>query len=80
MQCVFCGGTLKREMVTFTYEDDDRFILVEHVPAEVCSRCGEKLYTPEVTDVLLEFAKHPTKPVRIRHIPVYDFVAIPMNA
>jgi HTH-type transcriptional regulator/antitoxin MqsA len=80
MKCVFCGGTLKHEMVTFTYDDDDQYILVEHVPAEVCSRCGEKLYTPEVTDALLAFAKHLTEPIKIRQVPVYDFATIPVSA
>jgi YgiT-type zinc finger domain-containing protein len=80
MKCVFCGGTLKRDLVTFTYEDEDTYMLVEHVPAEVCSQCGEKLYTPEVTEALCAFAKHPMEPVKMRQVPVYDFPGIPVRA
>ena len=47
MKCSFCGGELKNTTVTFSYEEDETYILVEHVPAEVCSQCGEKLYTPD---------------------------------
>jgi len=36
MKCVFCGGTLKEKLVTFNYEEGDRYLIVEHVPAEVC--------------------------------------------
>ena len=73
MKCTFCGGKLKKTTVTFSYEEDETYLLVEHVPAEVCSQCGEKLYTPEVTEALLQLAKHPVKPAKIIHVPVYDF-------
>jgi HTH-type transcriptional regulator/antitoxin MqsA len=73
MKCVFCGGKVVKKEVTFTYEEDDKYLIVEHVPAEVCTRCGEKMYTPEVTDELLRFARKESKPVRKVEVPVYDF-------
>ena len=73
MECTFCGGELKKTTVTFSYEEDDTYIFVEHVPAEVCPQCGEKLYTPEVTEALLKIAGQPIKPDRFIQVPVYDF-------
>ena len=73
MKCTFCGGKLKKTTVTFSYEEDDTYIFVEHVPAEVCPQCGEKLYTPEVTEALLKIARQPIKPAKIIQVPVYDF-------
>ena len=73
MKCVFCGGNVERKMVTFTYEEDDKYLFVENVPAEVCTRCGEKTYSPEVTDQLLKFAKDGVKPAKIIKVPVFDF-------
>jgi YgiT-type zinc finger domain-containing protein len=73
MKCVFCGGETKRMLVTFSYEEENRYFLVEHVPAEVCDRCGEKTYSPNVTDELLKFAKDKFKPVKKREVPVFDF-------
>ncbi len=73
MKCVFCGGTVREETVTFTYEEGDRFLLVEHVPAEVCERCGEKTYAPQVAEDLLRFAREEFKPVRTLEVPVYDY-------
>ena len=73
MKCVFCGGELKHTTVTFSYEDHEPYILVEHVPADVCSKCGERLYSPEVTDTLLRFAKQQIKPSKMLQVPVYDF-------
>ncbi len=60
--------------VTFTYEEDDKYLIIEHVPAEVCTKCGEKMYSPEVTDELLRFARSDFKPARRIEVPVYDFV------
>ena len=80
MKCVFCRGTLQQEIVTLTYEDEEKFILVEHVSAEVCSQCGEKPYAPDVTEALLRFAKHPMKPIKMKQVPVYDFQEISFSA
>lgn len=74
MKCVFCGGRVVKIDVTFTYEEDDKYLIIEHVPAEVCAKCGEKMYSPEVTDELLRFARSDFKPARRIEVPVYDFV------
>ncbi len=71
-KCVFCGGNTKKEQVTFIYDEDDKYFLVEHVPAEVCKRCGERTYSPEITDEILHFAKKRVKPLKTIKIPVFD--------
>ena len=73
MKCVFCGGKLKKENVTFTYEDEDKYLFVEDVPAEVCTSCGEKTYSPSVTDDLLKFARNEFQPARTIEVPVFNF-------
>ncbi len=42
MNCAFCGGELKKTTVTFSHEEDETYILVKHVPAEVCPKAGER--------------------------------------
>jgi HTH-type transcriptional regulator/antitoxin MqsA len=73
VKCVFCGGKVVKTNVTFTYEEDDKYLIIEHVPAEVCTKCGEKMYSPGVTDELLRFARSEFKPARRIEVPVYDF-------
>lgn len=73
MKCSFCGGKVEKKKVTFTCEHRGRFLLVENVPAEVCAQCGEKTYTPKVTDELLRFAREEFKPVKTLKVPVFDF-------
>jgi YgiT-type zinc finger domain-containing protein len=74
MQCPFCGGQSVKDTVTFTYEEEDKYIFIEHVPADVCERCGEKMYTPEVTGELMRIARKKLQPARKIEVPVYDFV------
>jgi len=74
MKCIFCGGKLKKDNVTFTYQDDHKYIIVEDVPAEVCNSCGEKIYSPAVTDDLLKFAKNKFHAVKTIKVPVFNFV------
>ena len=73
MKCIFCGGNLENKNVTFSYEEDEKYLLVENVPAEVCSKCGEKIYAPEVTEELLKFASEEIPPVRVKEVPVFDY-------
>ncbi len=73
MKCVFCGGALEDKKVTFCYAESNKYLFVEDVPAEVCKLCGEKTYSPDVTDKLLKFAKERNKPEKTIEVPVYEF-------
>jgi HTH-type transcriptional regulator / antitoxin MqsA len=56
MKCVFFGGRVEEKRGTFSFDEDDKYLFVENIPAKVCTKCGEKMYSPEVTDELLKFA------------------------
>ena len=75
MKCIFCGGRVVKKRVTFSYEGDSKYLLVMNVPAEVCTKCGEKTYSPKVTDELLRFAKEKFKPVKTIKVPVFDYAS-----
>ncbi len=79
MKCAFCGNNTEEKDVTFVYEEGDEYLVVEHVPAEVCTKCGEKTYAPEVTDELLKFAKKEFIPVKTINVPVFDFSEAHLN-
>jgi len=73
LNCVLCGGKIEIKKVTFVYDYDDNYFLIENVPAEVCIQCGEKTYDPEVTDVLLHVSKKSITPSKTIEIPVFDY-------
>lgn len=59
MKCLACGGRmLHQERTTYVYTSGEAaqafHVIISDVPAEVCGQCGERVYTPEVTDQLLE--------------------------
>jgi len=73
MNCVFCGGKVESRKTTFVYDEDGDYFIIENVPAEVCLRCGEKTYSPEVTDELLRLAKRKLAPAKTVQVPVFDY-------
>lgn len=66
-QCHVCGGSAARhEFVSEVFEVDGRRVLVEHIPADVCTRCGEATFSRETTEKvrqLLHGDKPPEKTV-----------------
>lgn len=73
MKCVFCGGKLEKRNVAFHYEENNNYFFVEDVPAEVCTSCGEKTYSPEVTDKVLKYVTEEHKPKKTIEVPVFSF-------
>ena len=73
MKCVFCGGEVKTKSVTFVYDDEGKYLAVENVPAEVCDKCGEKTYAPEIARALLNYARNQYRPTKTVAMPVFDF-------
>lgn len=73
MKCVYCGGKIEARKVTFIYDEDGDYFFIENVPAEVCTQCGEKTYSPKVTDELIRLAKRKLAPARKIEVPVFDY-------
>ncbi len=72
-------NTLKETMVerkvTYTLEQDGKFIIVENVPARVCVETGEQFFSPETVEQLQKMIREGEKPKRIIETPVYEFAA-----
>lgn len=49
--CHVCGNTTARsEYVNEIFTIDGRHVLVEHIPAEVCTRCGDPEFSAETAE------------------------------
>jgi len=66
-KCHVCGGeTAREEFVSEVLEVDGRRVLVEHIPAQVCTRCNEAAFSRETTErirLLVHGAGRPDKTV-----------------
>jgi HTH-type transcriptional regulator/antitoxin MqsA len=66
--CQVCGGTAARnEFVSEVFTVDGRRVLVEHIPAQVCERCGEPTFSRETTERVrrLVYEARPAKTVSL---------------
>jgi len=54
---------------------EDRVVVFENVPAEVCARCGEVLFTGLIVDRLNQVLWSMGPATRTMEVPVYDLSA-----
>ena len=66
-----CPGEYEQREVVHTVRQGNRIIVIDHVPAEVCTVCGDILFTPE-TVRRIEYLRHTAAPPT-RTVPLYDF-------
>nr|VFK19598.1 MAG: YgiT-type zinc finger domain-containing protein [Candidatus Kentron sp. LPFa]VFK34050.1 MAG: YgiT-type zinc finger domain-containing protein [Candidatus Kentron sp. LPFa]VFK58834.1 MAG: YgiT-type zinc finger domain-containing protein [Candidatus Kentron sp. UNK]VFK68593.1 MAG: YgiT-type zinc finger domain-containing protein [Candidatus Kentron sp. UNK] len=63
--CEICGGVeFHHEKVEEVFHVDMRYILVEHIPASVCVRCGEKTFDAETAEGIRRYLHGEGKPQR----------------
>ena len=71
--CVFCGGDIQEKIVTVVKEHKGEVLIVEHVPAGVCTQCGEREYEAEVAAKLERILKDHKAVQKEKLVPVADF-------
>lgn len=66
-----CPGDYELREITHTIRHKGRIVVIDHVPAEVCSTCGDVLLTPHTVrhiEALLRTASEPA-----RTVPLYEY-------
>jgi YgiT-type zinc finger domain-containing protein len=62
MKCVVCkNGETRKGYAIVTLTKDESIIVFKKVPAEICSNCGEKYFSEEITANLLKTAEEINK-------------------
>ena len=72
MRCVFCKGDLESKLIRYVQEYKGRVIIIENVPAEVCTQCHEPLLHPDVVERIQRVVWEQPTPKRQASVPVYD--------
>jgi len=76
MKCDVCGvGERREELIRYHIELDGKLVVVEHVPALVCHRCGEISIAPNVASSVQRTVWEGKPPLRAIEGPVYEFGA-----
>ena len=72
-KCHVCGGeTARDEFVSEVLEVDNRRVLVEHIPAQVCTRCNEAAFSRETTERIRLLVHGAGRPVKTVPLEVFE--------
>ena len=70
-KCRVCGSTAaKNEFVSEVFTMEERRVLVEHIPAQVCERCGEPTFSRETTENVRRLV-HEARPAKTVPLDVF---------
>lgn len=71
-ECHVCAATAARdEFVSEVFTIDTRRVLVEHIPAQVCERCGEATFSRATTEKVRRLVHGEGQPVRTVPMDVF---------
>ncbi len=65
-----CPGEYEKKRILHTVKHRERVIVIENVPAEVCSVCGDVLLSLSTVEAIEAMLENPGEPVRTA--PVYE--------
>ncbi len=73
-KCHVCGSQEYHiEYVSEVFNIQGKFQLVENIPAKVCSRCGEEVFSRETTEGIRVMLHGEDKPVRSISLDVFSY-------
>ena len=73
-RCHVCGSDeYHEELVSEVFQIDGKPVLVENIPARVCNRCGEPVYSRETTEKIRQMLHSQVKPIRTVRMPVFVY-------
>jgi HTH-type transcriptional regulator / antitoxin MqsA len=73
-KCHVCGSEdYQTEHISEVFNIQGEFHLVENIPAMVCSRCGEEVFSRETTEHVRVMLHKENKPVRSISVGVFSY-------
>lgn len=71
--CEYCGGEIVEKRVTLHRKVKGNYVLIENVPAGVCSECGTRYFAANVLKTIEESVHGRKRADREVVVPVYAF-------
>lgn len=66
-----CPGEYEERKVVHTVRHQGQVVVIDHVPAEVCSVCGDVLLKPETVRQIEMLLRTATQPASM--VPLYEY-------
>ena len=70
--CEYCGGAIVEKRVTMHRKANGHYVLIEDVPAGVCTECGTRYYAANVLKTIEESVHGRRKANREELVAVYS--------
>ena len=70
--CEYCGGPIVEKRATLHRKVQERYVLIENVPAGVCTECGTRYYAANVLKTIEESLRGRRQAEREVLVPVYS--------
>ncbi len=71
--CWYCGGEVIEQSQTIDYRYHGKLYILENIPTGVCTQCGEKFFTAEVSKKMEATVIGTEHPQITTPIPVLTF-------
>ena len=76
MRCAFCKGDTEERLIRYVQEFDGRVVIIENVPAQVCTQCGEQLIRPEIAEKIQKIVWGEVPQPKTVEVASYDFAEV----
>lgn len=71
-RCEYCQGAIVEKKVSLSRKVKGKYVLLENVPAGVCTKCGTRYYAANVLKTIEETVRGHRKAKREVRVPVYS--------
>ena len=71
-RCEYCDGLIVEKSVDLSRKVKGKYVLIENVPAGVCTECGTRYYAANVLKTVEETIRGRQKAAREVLVPVYS--------
>ena len=72
-RCHGCGSTDWRvDQVNEVFQIEGEVVMVEHIPARICARCGEATFSQETTEAVRRLVHGDAKPFGAIQMKVFE--------
>jgi len=74
--CPLCRGDMEERSIRYVQDFEARVVIIENVPALVCSQCGEQLLDPATARRIQKLFWDAPKAPRTTEVPVYNLAEV----
>jgi YgiT-type zinc finger domain-containing protein len=76
MKCNFCKGETEQKLIRYVQDFQGRVVIIDNVPSEVCTQCGEQFIRPPVAEKLQKIVWGDVPRPKKVQVDSYDFAEV----